>query len=408
MFLTTAVVLASSLAAAPPGQEPGAGRAFPRAQEPSAGSMVQDRAPSDRGVDGEFLFNYYDQDGTHSPVTGGLGTEALHVVSPVIVSRWRLNDRWSLNASFGLDQITSASTDNIDDDVSSASRVDQRAFTTLEVARTFENQTVAISGGFSNEYDYRSIMAGGRWARDFNVRNTTVAASARYYADQVMLIGINGSGDDDDVPSTRRQTADFSFSLTQVLGRRTVGTIEAGWTFQRGFLSTPFHEVLLADTPGLLGGVRVAERLPSSRDRRAIGVRVNHALTDWLVQRGGYRFYNDTFGINAHSIESETHVRVPAADEMWLFPIVRFHRQAGSDYFGLPGTQVADAMFRTADRDLSRFTSWRYGGGWKWVGAGGGTLGPLPFRSIEARFTVYDRDDGLRGFAASVGFGWGL
>jgi hypothetical protein len=370
--------------------------------------MVGDSVTSDLGVDGEFLFNYYDQDGDHSPVTGGLGTEALQVVSPVIVARWRLNDRWSLNASFGIDQITSASTDNIDDDVSSASRVDQRSFTTVEVARTFENQTVGISAGFSNEYDYRSFMAGGRWTRDFNVRNTTVAASARYYSDQVMLIGIDGSGDDDDVPSTGRQTTDFSLALTQVLGRRTVGTIEAGWTLQRGFLSTPFHEVVLAPTPGVFSEVRVAERLPSARDRRAIGVRANHALTDWLVQRGGYRFYNDTFGITAHSIETETHVRVPAADEMWVFPILRFHRQTASDYFGLPGTQSVDTTFLTADRDLSRFTSWRYGGGWKWVGAGGRTLGPLPFRSLEARFTVYDRDDGLRGFAASVGFGWGL
>ena len=40
------------------------------------------------GVDGEFLFNYYDQDGDHSPVTGGLGTEALQVLSPVVVAQW--------------------------------------------------------------------------------------------------------------------------------------------------------------------------------------------------------------------------------------------------------------------------------------------------------------------------------
>lgn len=83
--------------------------------------------PGDLGVEGEFLFNYYDQDGDFSPVTGGLGTEALQVVSPVLISRWSINDRWTLNASFGLDQITSASTDNIDDHVSSASRVDERA-----------------------------------------------------------------------------------------------------------------------------------------------------------------------------------------------------------------------------------------------------------------------------------------
>jgi len=66
-------------------------------------------------------------------------------------------------------------------------------------------------------------------------------------------------------------------------------------------------------------------------------VRGNHALTDWLVQRGGYRFYTDTFGITAHSIESETHLRLPAANEMWVFPILRFHRQSASRYLVYPG-----------------------------------------------------------------------
>ena len=93
---------------------------------------------------------------------------------------------------------------------------------------------------------------------------------------------------------------------------------------------------------------------------------------------------------------------------MWIFPIVRFHRQTGSDYFGLPGTQTFDTEFFTADWDLSSFDSWRYGGGWRWVGAGGGNLRGLPFRSLETRFTVYDRDDGLKAYAASLGLGWGF
>jgi len=61
------------------------------------------------------------------------------VVSPVVAASWAINDRWALKTSIGLDQITSASTDNIDDHVSSASRVDQRTFTSLEVVRDFGN-----------------------------------------------------------------------------------------------------------------------------------------------------------------------------------------------------------------------------------------------------------------------------
>lgn len=372
------------------------------AESPTEQAPPPASVPGPGGVDGEFLFNYYDQDGDHSPVTGGLGTEALQVLSPVVVARWAINDRWALNTSIGLDQIISASTDNIDDHVSSASRVDQRAFTTVEVAREFETQTVGVSGGFSNEYDYTSVMTGLRWTRDFNRKSTTLVTSGRYYIDQVSLYDIDGINRG----SQRRHTADLALSVTQLLGRRTVATIDVGWTAQRGFLSTPFHEVIVAPSPDLPVDHRVAERLPDARDRRAVGVRGNHALTDWLVQRGGYRFYTDTFGISAHSVESETHVRLPASNEMWVYPILRFHRQTGSRYFGLPGTQTIDTEFFTADGDLGRFDSWRYGGGWKWVGAGNTTLGWLPFRSLETRVTFYERSDGLRAVTSSLGVGW--
>jgi len=35
--------------------------------------------------DADILFSYYSQDGDHSPVTGGIGTEELEVASPVVV-----------------------------------------------------------------------------------------------------------------------------------------------------------------------------------------------------------------------------------------------------------------------------------------------------------------------------------
>ncbi len=326
------------------------------------------------------------------------------MVSPVVAASWAINDRWAVKTSIGLDQITSASTDNIDDHVSSASRVDQRTFTTLEVVRDFGNQTLGVSGGFSSEYDYTSGMAGVAWTRNFNQQNTTLAAFGRYFADTISLFDING----DDQGAARRHTTDLSLTLTQILGRRTVATVDVGLSLQRGFLSTPFHEVIVAAALGVPDDFRVAERLPDARDRWAVGLRVNHSLTDWLVERGGYRFYDDTFGVQAHTVESETHMRLPTADEQWMFPIARFHRQTGSRYFGLPGTQPLDTDFFTADRDLSSFDSWRYGAGWKWVGTGGVTLGWLPFRSIEVRVTRYERSDGFRAIASSVGFGWGF
>tara|TARA_B100001971_G_C18084492_1_gene480118 strand:+ start:81 stop:359 length:279 start_codon:yes stop_codon:yes gene_type:complete len=85
-----------------------------------------------------------------------------------------------------------------------------------------------------------------------------------------------------------------------------------------------------------------------------------------------------------------------------------FSSSVGEPLPGLPGAQTVDTGFFTADGDLSRFDSWRYGGGWKWVGAGNTTLGWLPFRSVETRVTFYERSDGLRTVASSVGLGWGF
>ena len=52
-----------------------------------AGAQQAPQAPREAAGDGDglavtFLFNYYDQDGDRSPVTGGIGTEDLQVAAP--------------------------------------------------------------------------------------------------------------------------------------------------------------------------------------------------------------------------------------------------------------------------------------------------------------------------------------
>jgi hypothetical protein len=114
-----------------------------------------------KGFDVDFLFSYYDQDGDHSAVTGGTGTENQQVLSPVVLVSWAVSEDWSLRADLGFDQITAASVDAIDLEISSASRVDQRAFADLTGTRRLgESSEVSYTLGLSNEYDYRSISGG--------------------------------------------------------------------------------------------------------------------------------------------------------------------------------------------------------------------------------------------------------
>ncbi len=353
----------------------------------------------DKNLEVDFLFNYYDQDGDHSPVTGGIGTEDQQVVGPVFLVRWDLSEKWALNATLGADNVTSASTDNIDDNVSSASRLDNRVFLNTNFVRSFGSETspqrVGFSLGFSKEYDYVSNSVGLSWSREFNERNTAVSAAVSHYMDTIDLYDIDGivQGEDD------RTTTDFSLGISQILGRKTIASLEFSHSMQDGFLSTPFHEVILTD------GSRVAERFPGKRSRTAIGARLNHAFTDRIVGRLYVRYYDDDFEVSAQTIEFEPHFRLPTKREAWVYPILRFHSQDGASFFGLPGTFTSASEFYTADRDLGDFDSEKLGIGFK-IAASGTRAAMRGMRDIEFRLARYERADGLEAMNLSIGFGW--
>ena len=75
-----------------------------------------------------FLYSYYEQDGDHSPVLGGTGTEYLTDQVGKIIVNIPVKEN-TISFSAGIDHYTSASTDNINPaSISSASVVDDRIY----------------------------------------------------------------------------------------------------------------------------------------------------------------------------------------------------------------------------------------------------------------------------------------
>lgn len=366
--------------------------------------------PPEGVLDADFLFGYYDQDGDRSPVTGGVGTEKLHVYSPVLQLAWRLNETFSLSADVGVDQVSSASMGNIQSELSSASipASDQRFFGTIRAKKKWKSGTWGLTVGAAKEYDYRSFSYGIDWGLELNKANTALSASVRRFDDAIDLIGIDGYGYQGPgllitTGSGDRTTTDVTLGVSQTLGRRTVGSLELFLSSQDGVLSTPYHEVVLG--PFEPGAVRVAERLPDSRLRKAVALRLNHSFSDKLVLRSGYRFYSDDWGISAHTLELEPHFRLRSEREMWLFPILRYSTQAGADWFGAPGSFTGAEAYYSSDGDLAETTTQKYGVGFTLNTKPGQTWLGI-FRRFEARAAVYDRDDGLTAFSTSFSFGW--
>ena len=125
----------------------------PRAQNEPDNQWLKKTALTN--VEVNILGSYYTQDGNHSPVTGGLGTEELTDITPAVIVNIPIDSTRHLTFNGGADFITSASTDNIDYNVSGDSRNDLRYHLNVNYTKRFARPrlTYSLGAGFSKEYD---------------------------------------------------------------------------------------------------------------------------------------------------------------------------------------------------------------------------------------------------------------
>src|SRR5579862_1696736 len=128
----------------------------------SSKAQVQDSSFQKKNLaksDIEVVFSYYNQNGNHSAITGGIGTEKLSVYAPDINYSHTYKSADVLQINGGADVITSASLDNIDFVVSSASRHDVRTHINAGYSKHFSalNTDLELGTGASIESVYFSI-----------------------------------------------------------------------------------------------------------------------------------------------------------------------------------------------------------------------------------------------------------
>lgn len=181
----------------------------------------------------DFLMSMYKQDGDHSAVGGGVGTEKLTDVTPTIVISLPLNDDDVLTIDAGISAYTSASSSNInpfngntgasrsnlstksggspifgsrseddDDDEhehstlsqpgtpwlesTGASRSDQLISAHVDYSHSSDSRNFIWGSNvsLSNEFDYTSFGLGGNVSHLFNQKNTEIGLKGMVYLDK--------------------------------------------------------------------------------------------------------------------------------------------------------------------------------------------------------------------------------
>jgi hypothetical protein len=378
-------------------------------------------------IEANFLSSYYNQDGNNSAVTGGVGTEALTDFANVFIINVPIDSINSVSLFGGADSYTSASSDNIDSNVSSASMEDTRGYGTLSYNRKNlkRSETYGIRAGYSKEFDYQSFSTGLSYTKEWNEGNTELNFTGQAFFDkwlgqehsteliypEMWFPGDLTSNNYQKLTNPNRNSYNAQLFLSQVLSTRLQIGVSAEIIYMSGLLSTPFHSVYFADKEDLEMDI---ERLPSSRLKIPFGVRLNYFPLDFLVLRSYYRYYTDDFGINAHTFEFETPLKINSS--FTVSPFYRFHTQTASKYFAPKNEHLSTETYYTSDYDLAGLNAHKYGVGLKYYPTFGllrsqpifNTHGVFMFKYIEIRSAIYQRSTDFSAFNISINLGFGF
>jgi hypothetical protein len=319
----------------------------------------QARAPEATSAPGftiesmRLRFTYFDQDGhgyqsqAMRPGVRQPGSEWMEVYQSqleVVATQGKFTHRvW-----VPVDIVSAASPDALDA-ISTASRTNEAA--SIDVTHTYHadpRSDLSLHYAFHLEEPFRSWLLGLAGQRSFADGNTVVSASLNQVFDWLDRFNIFGVR----LGRAYRSSTNANLGVTQLLSPTTVGNLNYGVTVQLGELSNTWNAVPLSS--GELG----REYLPTVRHRHAFVGRLAQALPWQGALKLMYRFYVDSWGILAHTLELALYQRLMP----WLYlrGTYRAHLQSAPSFWTLDAPP-GDEVIRTADSDLAAFSAHTFG-----------------------------------------------
>ncbi|MDR3711392.1 MAG: DUF3570 domain-containing protein [Puia sp.] len=348
-----------------------------------------------------LVSSYYWQNGDHSAVTGGKGTEQGTDLANGVEVKWIGYDqdtvRRSLVASVGVDYHTAASQANVSQTGASKS-YGKRIYPSLNWSVENLRKGTRFEAGayYSGEYSYHSLGldAGYAWKTkrdgEFDVKingfydRVKLIYPSELRPGTVIVTSASGSGSSG-IPSDPRVTLDGSFSFMQVINGRMQGSIATDLVFQSGELSLPFHRVYFQN------GSEAVELLPSTRLKLPIGFRLNYFLGDNIILRSYYRIYADSWGIVSHTASLEIPVKINPFFS--VSPFYRYYTQTAARYFAPYGKHGSEDAYYTSNYSLSAFNAQFFGTGFRLALPKG--LWGTPVKVVEFRYGHYTQTTDL-------------
>lgn len=240
---------------------------------------------------------------------------------PSVLVRKSAGPQVSLSGQYYVDMVSAASVDVL---ATASAYTEERTEYTLGVDYLYERSMMSLGFTNSSENDYEANTLYFTVSQEFFGGMSTVTLGYAGGWDDVGRVGDDSFSEDID----RRN---FQLGLSQVLTRNTLVGLDLEVVTDEGFLQNPYRQNRYLDPNDATSFLYQPERYPESRTSTSIAARAIYHLPYRGSVRGEYRYFSDTWGINAHTIELGY---VHGLNDRWtLEGSVRYYRQNEADFY---------------------------------------------------------------------------
>jgi hypothetical protein len=292
---------------------------------PASGAVL----PDDRA---DILYHRYEGGG-------------VTIDGPSLLVRKKFAEKYSVTANYYVDMVSSASIDVM---TTASPYKEQRTQGSLGFDMLNGKTQYSVNYIYSTESDYTAHTASFDLSQDLFGDLTTVSFGYSQGWDDVRKRG----------DSAFSETADhrnYRVGLTQILTPKLIAGLNYEVITDEGFLNNPYRSVRYLDPSSPKGFGYQPEVYPRTRTSNAIAINARYFLPYRAALHGDYRYYTDTWGIDANTLEVGY---TQPWRKQWIFEGgLRWYSQSSADFYSDLFPRANAQNFMARDKELSKFTS---------------------------------------------------
>lgn len=288
--------------------------------------------PEDRA---DILYHRYDGGG-------------VTIDGPAVLVRKKLKDKYSFNAKYYVDSVSSAS---IDVETTASRYSEERTEYGVGIDTLQDKTNYSFNYTTSEESDYSADSAHLDISHDFFGDLTTVSLGFSQGWDTV------GKNYDDNWEDRDIDRRNYRASLSQIVSKDAILGFSYESVSDEGSdnraLGNPYRSVRIYDTSSGLASFE-NERYPTTRNSDALAFKGRYSLENRSVLFAEYRRFEDSWGVNAWHLQAG-YLR-PIGSEWLVEARARHYEQAAADFYSDLFAST-NQNFVARDKELSTFSN---------------------------------------------------